>query len=439
MSEYVEHPRAITTAYSIIVTGVLVPPFLLGVLPESGITGITPLIVFLVGVGSLLLGLGLLGYGKGRGWFGVLLDDQRMRLSLSSFQMYLWTLLLLPAVSTALFGNAALYIFVDGAANAIGSTRDGHMVLEEGPLDIAFEWTLVQLAGISAASFLTAPLALRVKSRPTEDAQDDTGLDRRAEIGDAKFSDLVQGEEKSNAGVIDIARLQMLIFTLVLWASYFLMLGKMFHDQNPMVSHFPVFSTTALAFLLASHGGYLGGKVAPRLNTPNKTARAQSRLLRLQRRLEKIERGLEQLAVNPRRSLGVDDEIARTLELSVSLSAKADELQQKLETGADLAEPLAALEGRAEVLEQAATGLRARAGVSEPTAPTATLVEDLRELLAERLGPAPLSGPWSAGDDARLLEALQQIEPDFREDDLADEPQRRLEEGRSILRGEGVR
>jgi hypothetical protein len=81
-------------------------------------------------------------------------------------------------------------------------------------------------------------------------------------------ADLFKGEEIGNAAHLDLGKIQMFYFTLVLVLAYAVMLGTMFSNithTNPtgMISDLPFLPDGMVALLGISNGGYLGHKVIP--------------------------------------------------------------------------------------------------------------------------------------------------------------------------------
>ena len=88
------------------------------------------------------------------------------------------------------------------------------------------------------------------------------------DIADATFTDLFEGEELNNASVIDLARVQMFFFTIVIAISYAVLLFEQISTgEFATMDAFPRLGQGALALLGISHAGYLGGKSLD--NTPN--------------------------------------------------------------------------------------------------------------------------------------------------------------------------
>lgn len=197
-------------------------------------------------------------------WRGILIDDRNV-ISLSRFQMTLWSMIVLSA-----FLTAALYNIYSGV---------------DEPLSIQLPSQLWVMLGISTTSLVGTPLLLSQKANkePAEKPLIDTLNQLRAEgfkpedtkvsgqvIGNtrpqlARWSDMFTGDETSNGAHVDLAKLQMFFFTLVLALTYCAALWNTFqHAQADGISAFPVLDQSMIALMGISHSGYLLNKAVPR-------------------------------------------------------------------------------------------------------------------------------------------------------------------------------
>lgn len=205
--------------------------------------------------------IALVGHSITGLWRGALIDD-RNKISLSRFQMLLWTIVILSAYLVGGLGN--IY------------TGQGE------PLSITLPQQLWLLMGISTTSLIGSPL---IKSTKKDNVPEDAemhatvaALAVRRGISpkqiatqgqvvvnlrpqDSSWSDLFQGEETGNAATLDLAKIQMFYFTLVLGLAYAIGLAVQF-GHGPF-RDFPGFSQGMLALLGISHGGYLTHKAIP--------------------------------------------------------------------------------------------------------------------------------------------------------------------------------
>jgi hypothetical protein len=257
-------PRAVWTTRHFLTLLII-----LGLITGIGITvqGSARLIGWLLVLVLTAGSLGIVGHGMTGSWKGALIDD-RNRISLSRFQLILWTLLVTSGLVTGMLSNAA-HPPVDGSS----------------PLSISFPPELLLLMGISTTSLVGSPLILGFKSAPTANeganriqAQDSmaavnidpTTVDVKGSVvvrtspSDAQWSDLFKGEEVKNATYFDVARVQMLYFTLILVLGYSAALGYAFLSQKTGFSGFPAIDQNVVLMLGISHTGYLTSKAIPR-------------------------------------------------------------------------------------------------------------------------------------------------------------------------------
>lgn len=194
-------------------------------------------------------------------WSGILIDARNV-VSLSRFQMVAWTVVVLSAYLTAALYN--IYIGVDE------------------PLAIGLPKELWLAMGISTASLVGTPMVLAPKK--TQDTnfkalQDTLALSGQA-LADAKvqgqvlgnsdpslakWSDMITGDEVTNGAHVDLAKVQMLFFTLAIVVAYVFALWRIFKYAQPDgITDFPMLDDSTLALLGISHSGYLINKAVPR-------------------------------------------------------------------------------------------------------------------------------------------------------------------------------
>ncbi|SFJ34021.1 hypothetical protein SAMN02799624_04151 [Paenibacillus sp. UNC496MF] len=186
--------------------------------------------------------------------FGLLVNERNL-MDLSRFQTVLWTIVLLSAYYTA----ASLRIY--GLPDS------------EEALNVALDWHLWALMGISFTSLVATPLIHMnkqaktiaddeaAKLQPAAVAGSDGILNVRPNFEGASWTDLFKGDELKDAAYVDIAKLQMFFFTLVAALSYGALLLHMFGSRAPgAITEFPAVSEGLLALLGISHAGYLTSK-----------------------------------------------------------------------------------------------------------------------------------------------------------------------------------
>lgn len=199
---------------------------------------------------------------------GILVNTRNL-MSLARFQIVAWSLVIISAFL------------------AIAFKRIGHVA---DPLRMPMDRQLWALLGISTASLVGSPLILQNKAGqkaddgqiqaaaetlgedPNEIKQNSDGkLYANPKVEDARVTDLFQGDEIGNAGYVDIAKVQMFLFTLIIVLSYcsdiYALLAS---DVSPDKLAMPRLSASVVALLGISHAGYLTSKTADHTpTTPN--------------------------------------------------------------------------------------------------------------------------------------------------------------------------
>lgn len=192
---------------------------------------------------------------------GILIFERNL-ISLSRFQMVLWTLIILSGYFTM----------------AMGRIKAG----VDDPLSVGMDWHLWALMGISTASLVGTPLLLsskkdkepdagtvekvaaNLKENPNEIEENRQGvLYSNPSIADARFSDMFQGDELQNTKYIDMAKVQMFLFTLIAAAAYSATLWATFKEGKSApggLENMPGLSDGLIALLGISHAGYLSSK-----------------------------------------------------------------------------------------------------------------------------------------------------------------------------------
>jgi hypothetical protein len=213
--------------------------------------------LLLFGLFTVIAGKGITGL-----WRGALIDE-RNKVSLSRFQLVVWTFVVLSAYLTAALRNLSA-----GYAD---------------PLSIAIPEDLWLLIGISTTSLVASPLLKSNKTSsqpdPTEKARtirllttqgtDASRVDTQGVLvvnttpEQAQWADLFKGEETGNAALLDIAKIQMFYFTIVIVLTYAVALGTALRQSTGQLSAFPDLDRGMIALLGISHAGYLTSKAVP--------------------------------------------------------------------------------------------------------------------------------------------------------------------------------
>lgn len=215
---------------------------------------------------AIMLLLELFGIIAGHGvtgqWLGLLIDA-RNKVSLARFQMTLWTILILSAYFTGVMVNVDLK--------------------RPEPLSIAIPPDLWLLMGISTTSLIGSPLILSAKkareSKEPDKERALAALNRQAVdtgkvtiVGQlvvnqtpetARWADMFQGSETGNVGQLDLGKMQMFFFTVILVLAYASALSTLFQQGAGPVLALPAIDGGMLALLGISHAGYLVNKALP--------------------------------------------------------------------------------------------------------------------------------------------------------------------------------
>jgi hypothetical protein len=201
----------------------------------------------------------IVGHGVTGAWKGAFVDD-RLRMSLSRVQMLTWTVLIVSA-----FGVLAI---ARAQRNAITA------------LDVSVPEPIWLLLGISTASLIGSPLIRDLKKDPAkappppaaEEAVKQQGGDpskvvvdsqfvRNKSIDQASVADLFMGELVDDFNLLDVAKIQMFLFTLLAVLAYATAIGASLRS-GLVPGTLPSVGEGLLAILGISHGGYLMSKAA---------------------------------------------------------------------------------------------------------------------------------------------------------------------------------
>jgi hypothetical protein len=206
---------------------------------------------------------------------GILINERKI-MSLSRFQMVVWTALIVSAYLAIVF---------------VRVQSEG---VKGEPLDVAIDWQLWALLGISTTSLIGSPL-LNTSKQKKEPGKDKTEADKIAakaaaafgegsatvndnregllygnsSIEDARFTDLFQGDELANAHLIDLGQVQMFFFTIIIAAAYAVQLFDFIAHEDLLAKDvsLPILPEGLLALMGISHAGYLGNKAIDRTPT----------------------------------------------------------------------------------------------------------------------------------------------------------------------------
>lgn len=231
---------------------------------------------------------------------GILVNEQNV-MSLSRFQTVLWTIIVI---------SAFLVIGIARIKNGVLADEEGSQLAD--PLNITIGNQLLALLGISAAALVGSPLVAGTKKAKTPDptaiqatademirtgnvpdsarpvpadaaadakslaapaadpAQLATEISNNASgtlyknpsVSDASFTDIFEGNEVSNTAHVDLGKVQMFFFTVIVAIAYVAALWDVLshnaiYDAN---FAFPVLSDGMVALLGISNASYLANK-----------------------------------------------------------------------------------------------------------------------------------------------------------------------------------
>jgi hypothetical protein len=244
--------------HSVLLLGIVSALALIEVLSPPG-----ERLVAWLGIMALLAAFAVIaGQGVTGLWLGVLIDS-RNKVSLSRFQMVVWTILILSAFLTAVMVNRDL-----------GQTE---------PLKVVIPPDLWLLMGISTTSLIGSPLIINAKKKREAKEEEKTSAlaalmrqaidtSKVAILGQiiinqtpeaARWSDMFRGSETGNAGQLDLGKVQMFFFSLILVLAYALALAGLFGEGKGVIDSLPLMDGGMIALLGISHAGYLVNKALP--------------------------------------------------------------------------------------------------------------------------------------------------------------------------------
>ncbi len=228
------------------------------------------LILMFVIVGTISLSVGSKG-----GFFALFVDDRNM-VSLSRFQIILWTLIILSAIWTIILARVG-----DSISNSAAYT----CVNCKAPADLYLQPMLYALMGISITSTVSSALIKENKAHQTIGGQQkynelltktlgaSQNKNEFSNIGAIavreqdirpRFSDMFRGEETGNLVYLDISKVQNFFFTVVAAISYAIAIAVALIGAESIsaIEQLPTLSEGLLVILGISHVGYLVNKAA---------------------------------------------------------------------------------------------------------------------------------------------------------------------------------
>jgi hypothetical protein len=224
--------------------------------PPTSMTVLWLIFMALMGITIVWIGYGITGVPLG------FLIDPRNKMSLSRLQLVLWTIVILPA-----FLAAAAFNFGVGA---------------EDPVDITVPPEVWGLLGISAGSLVGSGIIRsgRDPADPAAVAQARAAAPNpaaalaalapfrnqevvNAQPQQARVSDLFKGELVGSVDHLEVGKVQMFFFTLLVVFAYGKDIAAGFNNASERIGSLPELSAGILALLAISHAGYLANKSVP--------------------------------------------------------------------------------------------------------------------------------------------------------------------------------
>jgi hypothetical protein len=187
-------------------------------------------------ISVLMLVLALVVGSDAKGRLDGVLIDRYNRITLTHFQIVLWTVLVLASYSGALFTNLL------AGSSAIDA------------LDVSIPPELWLAMGISGGSF-AASKAIKLKIP-------DAKIDKKSSPAEARWVQMFTSDVDDGQGSVDLSKLQMFFFTVVLVFGYAAGVANELIDASTKLTQLPALNDTFVTLLLISHGTYLARKSA---------------------------------------------------------------------------------------------------------------------------------------------------------------------------------
>jgi hypothetical protein len=233
------------------------------------------ILVFIVTAGQQIVGL----------WRGALIDN-RNKTSLSRFQTVLWTVLVVSAFLVAALHNIRtkqtdplkidippeLWILLGiSLTSLVGSglikQEKAKSVPKPDSARLAFK-----ARGVEPAKIVAVGDQLVTAEDPSKAVQTGAVLAKGVlavnETPDkSSWLDMFRSEEVGAMGLLDLGKIQMFYFTIIIVFSYGVALGSLFVNTPGNITAFPAISQSVIALLGISHAGYLANKTVSRTPT----------------------------------------------------------------------------------------------------------------------------------------------------------------------------
>lgn len=212
----------------------------------------------------------VVGAGVTKRTLGVLIDT-RNKISLSQFQMVLWTWILLSG-----FAGIVAVRLVAGVEDPLGVTWDerlwGLLGISVGSAVASGAVSNVKKGKEPAPAALAAAVARLPVNVQQQGIRREGLLVTNATPKDASFWDMFRGEEPANYSLLDIGKVQMFVFTMVAALAYAVALFQLVGSSSAEDLRAMPRLSEGLVFILGiSHVGYLGNKWTDKQPVADKT------------------------------------------------------------------------------------------------------------------------------------------------------------------------
>ena len=218
---------------------------------------------WLINLGLMFVIMGVIGLTLGRGFWAIFVDNRNM-VSLSRFQVVLWTLIILSAFWTSALGRVA-----DSTINPQKyDCSDPASQPCPAPANLQLPAEIWALMGISMTSSVASTLIKENKSQESAPLESDPERNRgalaiRPPAETPQFSDMFQTETAGSKAFVDMSKVQNFFFTVVAALTYATALGAAMIVARDISTfrQFPILSDGLIGILGISHAGYLTSKV----------------------------------------------------------------------------------------------------------------------------------------------------------------------------------
>jgi hypothetical protein len=221
-------------------------------------------IVLMIAMALFIL---IVGHGVTGAWTGAIIDD-RCKMSLSRLQLLLWTIVVVSALAVI----ATVRMRQDAAT----------------ALDIGVPATLWTLLAITSTSLVGSPVIkstqkasgapepsrlhtyFALQGKTTDEVDWQGPVVTNASIAQASPADLFTGEYVNNFTLLDVGKIQLFLFTVLLLLQYCLSIGHVL-SHEPYPASLPDIGAGVLPLFGVSHAGYLMNKVvtSPLMSRPD--------------------------------------------------------------------------------------------------------------------------------------------------------------------------